>query len=161
MRLNVLKVWALKGRAPNCNWLLEGSRPGASQLRIEALFSVGASAKKGAQWAREPRKTETQGHPLACSSAPLPAQGQRKNKKPLLEKSTNAVRHQDSRPSLFGDGEQSARAQPPSKPCCLWQPTNETRSSPCSSVSLPPARCVVGQKKQGRKQIIATPRASC
>ncbi len=52
------------------NWLLEGSRPGASQLRIEALFSVGVSAKKKKKTRpmvpQEPRKTETQGQPAPC-----------------------------------------------------------------------------------------------
>jgi hypothetical protein len=83
------------------NWLLEGSRPGASQLRIEALFSVGASAKKRAQWAREPRKTETQGHPLACSS-PLPSRAGEKERKKI--KSAGKIDQCGETPRPQGDG---------------------------------------------------------
>ena len=47
------------------NWLLEGSRPGASQLRIEALFSVGVSAKNA------PNGRENQGGRPKHKAIPL------------------------------------------------------------------------------------------
>ena len=151
------------------NWLLEGSGPDASQLRIEALFSVGASAKKGAQWAREPRKTETQSKasPLPLLPA-LPSQGQRKNKKPLLEKSTNAARHQDSRGDVMALGMESSGAQGDGLAAsgrekksakCKRQPTNETRRGKTKVFPLlfrlsPPQDESVGLPRH-------TPRASC
>jgi hypothetical protein len=78
-RLNVFMVWRGEREGTQLQLVAGEQQPEPAQLRSEALFLVGASAKKGAQWAREPKRgSKKQGLPLplalarpACEGLPV------------------------------------------------------------------------------------------